>query len=222
MAKRKMIFGTYDTALHGLWTLTEWELTDPEYKQNFMEIPGRDGPLDLSAALTDGEPKYGSRTLTAIFESSEGDRLTRKSRIDTMVNWLSGWRMNIELPDDSEHYITGRLHVQRLYNDMAHASVQVTAICDPWRYNKSETVVTLTAAADAQTAVLVNSGRRTVVPLLEITGTDAEVLLVFGGSSWALGVGTYQLPDLELKQGSADITYSGTGDLKLTYREAVL
>lgn len=222
MTKRKMIFGSYDTALNGLWTLTEWELTDPEYKQNFMEIPGRDGPLDLSAALTGGEPKYGSRTLTAVFESSEGDRLTRKSRIDTMVNWLSGWRMNIELPDDPEHYITGRLHVQRLYNDMAHASVQVTAICDPWRYNKTETVVTLEAAAEAQTAVLVNSGRRTVAPLLEITGTDAEVLLAFGASSWALGPGTYQLPDLELKQGSAEITYSGTGSVKLTYREAVL
>lgn len=222
MEKRKMIFGSYDTALHGLWTLAEWELTDPEYKQNFIEIPGRNGPLDLSATLTDGEPRYGSRTLTAVFESSEDDRLARKGRIDIMVNWLSGWRMNIELPDDPEHYLTGRLHVQRLYNDMAHASVQVTAICDPWRYNKTKTVVTLTAATEAQTAVLVNSGRRTVVPLIEITGTDAEVLLVFGASSWALGPGTYQLPDLELKQGSAEITYSGTGSLNLTYREAVL
>lgn len=222
MEKRKMIFGSYDTALNGLWTLTEWELTDPEYKQNFKEIPGRDGPLDVSAALTGGEPRYDARTLTAVFESSEGDRLERKSRIDTMVNWLSGWRMNIELPDDPGHYITGRLQVQRLYNDMAHAAVQVTAICDPWRYNKEETVVTLEAAAEAQTATLVNSGRRTVVPLLEITGDGAKVQLVFGTASWALGPGTYQLPALELKQGSAELTYSGTGSVTITYREAVL
>ena len=160
--------------------------------------------------------------MTAVFESSEGDRLERKSRIDTMVNWLSGWRMNIELPDDPGHYITGRLQVQRLYNDMAHASVQVTAICDPWRYNKDETVVTLEAAAEAQTATLVNGGRRTVVPLLEITGDGAKVQLVFGTSSWALGPGTYQLPALELKQGSAELTYSGTGSVTITYREAVL
>lgn len=222
MVKRKMLFGSYDTALNGLWTLSEWELTDAEYKQNFMEVPGRHGPLDLSGALTGGEPIFGSRTLTAVFESSEGDRLERKSRIDTMVNWLSGWRMDIELPDDPEHYITGRVQVQRLYNDMAHCSVQVTAVCDPWRFNKEETSVTLTAAAEAQKAVLVNQGRRTVVPLLEITGDAAQVLLVFGAASWSLGPGTYQLPDLELKQGTAELTYSGTGTVTLTYREAVL
>ncbi|MBR5862293.1 MAG: hypothetical protein IKZ08_03090 [Bacteroidales bacterium] len=222
MEKRKMLFGSYDTALNGLWTLTEWELTDPEYKQNFLDIPGRNGPLDLSAVLTNGEPVYGARTLTAVFESSEGTRLERKSRIDNMVNWLTGWRMDIELPDDTQHYITGRVQVQRLYNDMAHGSVQVTAVCDPWRYNKAETVVELTAKANTQTATLVNHGRRTVVPLLTIAGDEAEVLLVFGASSWALGPGTYQLPDIELKQGSAELTYSGSGTLTFTYREAVL
>lgn len=222
MEKRKMLFGSYDTALTGLWTLTEWALSAAEYKQNFMEVPGRDGALDLSASLTDGEPKYGSRTLSAVFESSEGNRMERKSRMDTMVNWLSGWRMNIELPDDPEHYIVGRLHVEPLYNDMAHASVQVTAVCDPWRFNKDETTVSLEAAVEAQTAALVNSGRRTVVPLLTITGDGAQVLLQFGASSWALGPGTYQLPDLVLKQGSSELTYSGTGSLVFTYREAVL
>ena len=141
MEKRKMIFGSYDTALTGLWTLTEWALSAAEYKQNFMEVPGRDGALDLSATLTNGEPKYGSRTLSAVFESSEGSRLERKARMDTMVNWLSGWRMNIELPDDPEHYLVGRVQVEPLYNDMAHASVQVTAVCDPWLYAKRETRV---------------------------------------------------------------------------------
>lgn len=222
MEKRKIIYGTYDTAATGRWTLAHWELSAPAYRSNFVEVPGRDGDLDLSTALTDGAPRYGNRTLVATLESSEGTRLERESQINIMTNWLDGWRTNITLPDDSLHYMTGRVSVAKLYNDPAHASVEVTAVCDPWRYNIHETVRTLTATAEAQVAVLVNDGRKTVVPVLEITGEGASVHLVFGSASWVLGVGTYQLPDLVLTQGGAEITYSGTGTLTFTYREAVL
>lgn len=222
MEKRKIIYGSYDTAINGLWTLTGWELSPAEYKSNFVEVPGRDGDLDLSTALTDGAPRYGNRTLVATLESSEGSRLDRESRINIMTNWLDGWRMNITLPDDSQHYLTGRVSIAKEYNDPAHAAVTVTAVCDPWRYNIHETVLTLTAGTEEQVAALVNDGRKTVVPLLEISGEAASVRLVFGSASWVLGAGTYQLPDLILPQGGAQLTYSGTGTLTFTYREAVL
>lgn len=222
MEKRRILFGTYDTALDGLWTLTGWSLSEPVYKSNFVAVPGRDGDLDLSTALTDGAPRYSNRTLTATFECSEGTRLEREDTINTMVNWLDGWRMDIILPDDDDHYITGRVHVKREYNDPVHAAVTVTATCDPWRYSDREMVVKLTATEAVQTAVLTNSGRKTVVPLLVIEGEGASINLTFETASWRLGAGAYQLPDLVLNQGSVSLTYKGTGDLTFTYREAVL
>ena len=198
------------------------ELTPAEHRKQFVEVPGRDGELDLSTALTDGEPRYGNRTLTATFERSDGTRLEREAAINTMVNWLDGWRMDIRLPDDDLHYLTGRVHVAKNYNDPAHAAVTVTAVCDPWRYNNHETVRTLTAGADPVETRLTNTGRRTVVPTLRITGEGASVLLVYGAYSWTLGAGVYQLPDLILPQGGITITYSGTGEMSFTYREAVL
>lgn len=219
---RKMIFGSYDTVLNGPWTLTSWSLTPATYRTQFVQIPGRDGDLDLSTALTDGAPRYGSRTLTATFERSDGTRLEREAAINTMVNWLDGWRMDIRLPDDEAHYLSGRVSVAKVYNDEAHASVTVTAVCDPWRFSNYETVINLTAGETAQTVLLPNSGRRTVVPVLNITGEGASVNLVFGANSWVLSAGIYQLPDLVLPQGSIEITYSGTGSLIFTYREAVL
>jgi hypothetical protein len=139
-----------------------------------------------------------------------------------MINWLDGWRMDIRIPDDEGHYLTGRVHVEKLYNDPAHAAVTVTAIVDPWRYNNYETVARFTAGTDATEARLNNSGRRTVVPLLTISGDSAQVLLVYGANSWALGAGTYQLPDLTVPQGGIAFTYSGVGEISFTYREAVL
>lgn len=220
MEKRRITFGEYDTAANGGWTLREWALEAATRKENWVDVPGGHGQRDLSTVLTDGEPIYNTRTLTVTLESSEGTRLNRKATIDTMVNWLDGWTMDIYLPDEPLRYIRGVVHVEPLYNDPAHASVAVTAVCEPWRYNVQETVVSLTAAAEAQTAELVNSGRLSVVPLLEITG--GPVNLQFGSSSWALSEGSYKLPDIRLTQGSHVFTYSGTGTVKLTYREAVL
>ena len=162
---RKMIFGTYDTEHNGPWTLASWTLTDPQYQANLVDVPGRHGPLDLTAALTDGEPRYGSRTLTATLERSDGTRLERDAAIEQMTNWLDGWRMNITLPDDPGHYITGRVHVAKNYSDPAHAAVTVTAVCDPWRYNINETVLSLTAEETVKQARISNSGRRTAVPV---------------------------------------------------------
>lgn len=222
MVKRGVTIGTYDTAAQG-WTLTGWSFGPPQFVSNLVDIPGRiDGPLDLTAAVTGGEPRYQARPFTATLERSDGDRLSREAAINTMVNWLDGWRQDIVLPDDAAHYITGRVSVARVYNDPAHASVTVTATCDPWRYSDEETVVNLAATADAQTATLVNSGRRTAVPVLVVTGSGS-LNLRFGTASWSLSAGTYQLPDILLTQGSHEIEYSGDGmALTATYREAVL
>lgn len=222
MARRKIIFGTYDTDLNGPWTLAGCELAAAAFRTQYVEVPGRDGALDMSTALTDGSPRYGSRNLTVTLERSDGTRLDRETAINTMVNWLDGWRLEIRLPDDEGHYLIGRVHVVKNYNDPAHASVTVTAVCDPWRYNNYETIVRVTAGTAQQEVRLTNNGRRTVVPVVEITGDSASIHLVFGGFSWVLGPGTYQLPDIVVPQGGASVTYSGAGEVSFTYREAVL
>jgi ribosome-binding factor A len=220
MEKRGLLIGNYDTAA-AQWTLTEWKLSDPQKVTNFVDVPGRrKGPLDLSTALTDGDPIYGSRELTATFECSEGTRLEREEKISEMVNALDGWRVSIVLPDDPYRYITGSVSVARVYNDLAHASVIVTATCEPWRYNATETTVVLTAAEAATTRALLNSGRLAVVPMLQVSG--GEVALTYGSHSWALSPGVYALPDLLLSHGESVITYRGAGTLTITYREAVL
>ena len=222
MEKRKIIFGTYDTAHTGLWTLAALALTNPEYQEHFVEVKGKNGPLDFSTVLTDGEPTYGPRTLSATLESSEGSRAERRARISDMVNDLDGYRMNIYHPDHPGYYLTGRVKIQEEYNDLAHCAVFVTATCDPWLYAIEERAYHLTAATTKKTAILENLGRRKAVPLVTVTGENASFLIECGAYSIALGPGTWQLPELLLGRGNTQITYSGTGKAKITYREAVL
>lgn len=218
MQKRKILIGDYDTAAFG-WTLAAWKLADPTQKTKYEDKPSGDGSWDLSTALTDGIPRYNDRELTVTLELSEGTRLEREEIIRYMVNLLDGLRWPIYLPDDDLHFITGRVHVAREYNDPAHAAVTVTAICEPWKYANTETVVTLTATSTARSTTLYNSGRRAVVPTLTVTGS---VVLGFGASTLSLSAGTYTWPDLLLTTGRHVLTYSGSGTVVLTYREAVL
>lgn len=226
MEKRKLTLGDYDTAADGLWTLASCKVTKAAQMQTFVSVPGRVAPLDLSTYLTDGQPYYDNATLEAVLESSEGDRLARKLRIDLMVNYLDGQTVHIYLPDDPDHYLVGRVQVYPEYNDLAHCAVRVSAICDPWLYAAAETVVSLTATEAIQTAQLFNYGRLAVVPTVVTTG---EVNIEHGTSSWALSAGEHILPGLYLTPGNGlglpgvhSITYSGSGSITINYREAVL
>lgn len=224
MEKRKIIIGDYNTADDG-WTLAAWQLDPAVQKTKFEQKPLGDGSWDLSTALTDGVPRYNDRELTVTLELSEGTRLEREEIIRRMVNQLDGLRWDIYLPDDDTHYITGRVHVAREYNDLAHAAVTVTAVCDPWKYAKTPVMVGRTVSGSRQTVTLSNRGKRAVVPTIEISNLlGSSVLLEYGTSSVSLGNGGYTWPALLLTPGDHELTYSSTGTafLVITYREAVL
>lgn len=221
MNKRRIIIGDYDTAESG-WTLSAWDFSAAKHKETLVAKPGGDGAWDLSTALSDGIPRYQSRTLTATLERSDGDRESREYEIREMVNALDGLQWNIYLPDDVDRYVVGRVSVARKYSDLAHAAVTVTATCEPWKYNQYDTVQEIQATAAAQTHHVYNGGRQAVVPVLEVEGASASVLLVYGTMSRALSAGTYQVPDLLLTPGAHEIRISGSGLLRISYREAVL
>jgi hypothetical protein len=219
--RRRIIIGEYDTAENG-WTLSSWNFSPAQHKQHLVERPAGDGEWDLSTVLSDGIPRYQTRTLTAKLERSDGDRDTRELEIKDMINALDGLRWNIYLPDDVDQYIVGRVSVAREYSDPVHAAVTVTAVCEPWKYNQYDTVQEITATAAARVHHVYNGGRRAVVPVLEVEGVSASVLLVYGTASRTLSTGKYQVPDLLLTPGAHEITVSGSGLLRITYREAVL
>lgn len=221
MEKRKIIFGDYDTAAHG-WTLTGWKFSDPVHKTRYIDKPSGDGSWDLSTTLSDGLPRYNDRKLTATFECSAGTRLEREETIREMMNQLDGQRVQMRLPDDDTHYVVGRLSVAREYNDPAHASVSVSAVCEPWRYASDETAVALNATSNQNACILYNDGRRAVVPTLTVEGENSSVLIEYRGNSQAMSAGTYQWPLLLLTPGSHSFSYSGSGRLIVKYREAVL
>lgn len=219
MKKRTVIFGDYDTADNG-WTLTGCALSAPEMKTNYVEKAGGDGSWDLSTAMTDGVPKYKDRSLVVTLECSEGTRAHREELISEMMNTLDGLEWPIVLPDHPDHHLTGRVHIGVNYSDLAHAAVTVTCVCRPWLESQMERVLVRTAQAAEQELVLINGGRRVLVPQIEVAGGDVQ--LRFGASHTQVSEGVYTWSALVLTPGVHKLRYSGSGTLTVSYREAVL
>lgn len=218
MLKRTVKFGDYDTAANG-WTLTLWQLEEPEMKTKYVERLGGDGSWDLSTVLTDGIPRYKTRKLTIKLETSVGTRDDREQLINDLVNRLDGLEWQVTPPDRPHHYLTGRLSVSVGVSGPAWAEVTVSGVMAPWLYHKRETVVGLTARPAIQKQWLYNTGRLAVIPELVADGT---VRLTYNGETVELVNGAYIWSALLLTPGDHMLEISGDGSLTVTYREAVL
>lgn len=219
MHKRFLKLGDYVTSVPG-FTLCSWSLSPAVYRSVRETIPGMDGDIDCTDLLT-GHAVYNSRTLTAVLELSEGNRLYRKGVIDDMLNRLDGRNMQIVTPDDLCRYLVGRVHIEQQYNDMAHAAVKVTAVCDPWRYDREERVCLLQNDKSPQMVKLRNQGRKTVCPTFTtdigfVVQTDSGIVHTVGNA------GAYQWDDILLSPGITQIMHYGSGILEIRFREAIL
>lgn len=215
--KRAIIFDKYNTAYDWGLLLTAKALTDPEVKTNYQTLDGASGSLDLTEALT-GEVAYNDRTLSASFSLSDGTVQEREAVLRDVVTALHGRKVSIIEPDDLEHYLVGRVQVTGRTNTLAYATLDVEAICEPWRYanNESERRVDVRGITDV---VIRNAGPKTVCPVITVTG---EVSVTYNGATTELTTGSYKITDIRLKTGANIIGVAGSGTVVFSYREAVL
>lgn len=226
MIKRTLGIGDYDTAAN-LWTLSALKITKGAQVQNFVSVPGRSAPLDLSTVLTDGVPYYDNARLDATLETSEGTRDERELRITDLINHVDGLSLQIYHPDKPGYYLNGRVQITRNYSDLAHSSVAVSAVCEPWFYNMAETTFS-NVFEGKYTYYLINRGRLPVVPTIFTGGIG--ITLTYNGAKVTTKEQEFKLPDLivpgggPLHPGQLAVTVEQQSFVRtwFTFREAVI
>lgn len=189
----------------------------------YIEVPGRSAPLDLTEALT--VPTYKQRTLSVTLECSDNDRAQRKNLIKTLFTKIYGKHMRIKLPDfNINQYLIGRPQIEVVCNDMCHAIVNITVPCDPFIYS-TNTLDTYTATSEETAVTIKSAGDMTVVPKITVSG---EVNIKFyeydiGGNptktyNYNLTDGTYILPALTVDNFKRTVHISGNGTIKITHK----
>lgn len=217
---RQVQFNDFYTADDWGLIMNKKEYSDPVPKTNYVSVPGRDGSIDLTEALSD-VVNYENRQANFIFLLTNGTYQDRLDLLTEIIGNLHGQTVQIVDDDYLNYYMTGRLTVTGHTNNLAYGTITMSVNCDPWRYSTFTTTVneTVKTADGTLQVVISNRGYKTLIPSIVVTGT---VNLTYGTTTTALSAGTYTLPDFKLSPGVNTVSISGNGTIAFTYREAIL
>ena len=191
--------------------------TPAKPKTSYIDIPYGDGSLDLTEAL--GKVTYQDRDFTFTFTVNPLEDMSFDEKVAQVSNALNGLKCKITLDRDSDYYWDGRLSVDSYKQDGNLKQIVVKATVRPYKFKQKETVVEVQATPALQTITLTN-GRKSVVPVITVTGMSARI--TFGNSSQHLSVGTHKILDLCLEEGNTDIQVIGDATITFTYQEGEL
>ena len=189
---------------------------------NMVPLRGASGAVDLTEALGIGVT-YDTRTLKWTFAVIPGQSwpATRAA----VSNAINGGSFQIKMDNETGYYYTGRVTVESYASDNLLKQINVTAICDPYRYKNSATHVTGNINTTAASFTLDNTGSaRGVLPAIV---TTAETVLSDGTNTATIPAGTRRVPNFMYLQPFGTVTFtaktsSGTGSIDVYWREATL
>lgn len=105
----------------------------PEAQSIEIQVPGRDGVIDLTETLT-GEVRYKMRTITLSFVKFCGIA-EWQTAYSAIAAYCHGKRMKVVLDTDAMYYYFGRVLVSAETKDNRSNNITLTIESDPYKYD---------------------------------------------------------------------------------------
>lgn len=190
--------------------LTGNDVGMPKPKVYKIEIPGRNGDLDMSEVLS-GQVTYSNRTLTFTLLGN-GTREVVLDLIDVVTAYNGQW-VTIIVPDLPDWYYEGRVEVS--YSDKYHY-VDFTLTVDAQPFRKALYPKTITHTNITSQKLFINNLGINNIPTITLT---AETTIINNDKTFKLSAGTYAPEELTLKTGVNSWIVTTTGTITINYRE---
>ena len=208
-------FGTkWAHADYGL-IVAPYAIPMPEPQTNFVEIPGRDGALDLSEAF--GTVRYADRVIElTLYARAPFDTLLSAFAAD-----IHGRRMNVIFDRDPTYYYDARITIEDVERHWGYCELSLECRAKPYKLEQFETAITVLPAGTA-TVTLTNT-RMPIVPSITVSSEMTLTFTIKGKDySVTLPAGTHTVPSLVLMEGDTRIDITGMGRITFTYRKGAL
>lgn len=158
----------------------------PSAKENYIDVPGADGGLDLTAAF--GEVKYNYREFDLTFSVLPSDDWERKKR--QVTNLLHGLECSIAFDRNPNYCLTGRVTVSDRKSDKLKRQIIIHAKTNPYWMKTTPTVYSVTLGESKNLAPRLSewtcSGESSKVYIKNDIGT----IIVQSGSSASRHINT--------------------------------
>ena len=202
-------------------------ISPPEPQINKVDVPLRDGSIDLTEALT-SDVKYKDRTITLNFTVT--DRSTWTAKVSEIQNYLHGKQLKIVFDDDLAFYYFGRVSVNKWATDKAIGSLAVECKVEPFKYDMFSSAVDWEwDIFDFNEGILNETGQlivdgETTIPLIcrrkrmfPIFTASTAMTVEFEGEVFDLSKGEQKLYGLFLHEGVNELTFKGNGTVSIDY-----
>lgn len=209
---------------------------EPEQETFYVDVPGADGFLDYSEALT-GRPIFKSRSIEAVL----GGNRTREewsNFISKLRVLLEGKLCHVTFDDMPGYYWEGRIHIGQLDRKGRVGSFTLSIPkADPYGYaqktNNDEwewdpfdfeygviDPIDITVSNSSRSVMV--DGRGAPFPVfVEVSSIGSVLKMSCNGETYQLTQGINRFHDLLITENTS-LTFTGTGTLKVTYRRRIL
>ncbi len=217
-------------------TFKDWDLKwydiqlgFPEAKTHFIDVPGADGVIDLTQALTE-DVKYKNRPISLSFDYL-GDFYNWQVKVSKIANLLHGQQIKIILDIDKSHYYLGRISLDTKKSNIAQGDIVLSGNVDPYKYELISSIEDwLWDPFNFETDVIRNYKDLVVSGTLQLTVVGSRMphiptficsqplTLTFKGVTYDLPVGTSKVLDVVIREGDNELVFKGNGTVSVDYR----
>lgn len=233
-----VLFGTKHSYRDwGLILKSRPEISPPEPKTIYIDIPASDGQLDLTETLT-GDVKFKNRTVKLEFYVI-AERNKWFDLYSTIQNYLHGKSMKVFLDEDQNYYYTGRWQVSEWKSEKRISTITIEGNVEPYKLERYSSLEDwewdsfnfetgyIRDYRDIKVNGAINyaldCSRKKVVPKfivkLDTEGTNFQIR--WNGGDWKTYTvtqsGTYTFPNIQLTEGTQNIYLNGNGTVSIDY-----
>lgn len=205
----------------------------PEPKTFFQDVPGADGSLDLSTAIS-GHVVYNRRKITLNFGC--GYEIEKWPGIfSEILRLFHGKEGKLIFSDDPNYYYTGRMTVSKYARAQTLGTFTIAVDAEPYKYEllasdedwlwdsfsfDTGVIREYKGIPVSGTYTLVIPGtERWAIPEIIVT---ANITVEFNGKTYDLKTGTNKIYDIVIKEGEQTFVFRGSGAVTVSYRGGIL
>lgn len=214
---------------YGLALCAEYSIEAPTLKETRVDIPGADGSVNLSYALT-GKPVFNDRKISfSLFRSTQDSDIVRLRSI--LMTQFHGKDVQLVFPFDGSVYYSGVLQV----GDMANYNssvIPVTMTASPYRIERITSVENwlwdpfdldtgiargyIDLPVETPTEYIIIGSYMPVSPVFDVTGED--IGLYYHDTFYELPEGRSSVLGLTLDPGENSLIFTGEGSVSIEFR----
>lgn len=191
------------------------KIEKPTPQSYTVQVPGRNGLLNLTKGLT-GKVTYYNRSLSfQYFGTGDRDRLLY---LDAYMSRFHGETIRIIDDDYPDHYYEGEASVKTTFAPSGnYITIELTVDAQPFRLKLDPTVY----SRSVSDTVKIRLYNESIPAIPEIT-LSSKMTVKYRSISHTLEAGTYSIEDFELQRGVNDFVVSGNGVITFKYQEGAI